>query len=78
MPTTFDLSLVQHFQAGVHLQFQQMVQKLEIRCKQKIILPTLQQPFTKVGKVLVSTKAQHGKVPIMNVDHNPVVCQLEN
>lgn len=29
MPTTFDLSLVQHFQAVVHLQFQQMGSKIE-------------------------------------------------
>ena len=28
MPTTFDLSLVQHFQAVVYLQFQQMGSKI--------------------------------------------------
>ena len=78
MPTTFDLSWVQHFQAVVHLQFQQMGSKIENTVQTKKILPTLQQPFRKVGKVKDSTKAQHGKVPIMNVDHTPVVCQLEN
>ena len=50
MPTTFDLSLVQHFQAGVHLQFQQMGSKIGNTVQTKKTLSTLQQPFTKVGK----------------------------
>ena len=39
MPTTFDLSLVQHFQAGVHLQFQQMGSKIgnTVQTKDNII-----------------------------------------
>lgn len=39
MPTTFDLSLVQHFQAGVHLQFQQMGSKIgnTVQTKNSII-----------------------------------------
>jgi hypothetical protein len=39
MPTTFDLSLVQHFQAYVHLQFQQMGSKIgnTVQTKNSII-----------------------------------------
>ena len=39
MPTTFDLLLVQHFQADVHLQFQQMGSKIgnTVQTKNSII-----------------------------------------
>jgi hypothetical protein len=39
MPTTFDLSLVQHFQVDVHLQFQQMGSKIgnTVQTKNSII-----------------------------------------
>ena len=32
--------------------------------------------FQKVGKGVASTKARHGKIPTMNVDHTPVECIL--
>jgi hypothetical protein len=32
--------------------------------------------FQKVGKGSASTKARHGKVPVMNVDHEPIECML--
>ena len=32
--------------------------------------------FQKVGKGSASTKARHGQVPVMNIDHTPVECTL--
>jgi hypothetical protein len=34
--------------------------------------------FQKVGKGTASTKARHGKVPVMNIDHEPVECALHD
>jgi capsid protein len=34
--------------------------------------------FQKVGKGTASTKARHGKVPVMNVDHTPIECTLQD
>jgi Phage capsid protein len=34
--------------------------------------------FQTVGKGSASTKARHGMVPVMNVDHTPVECQLQD
>ena len=33
-------------------------------------------PFQKVGKGTATTKARHGQVPVMNIDHEPVECTL--
>lgn len=34
--------------------------------------------FQKVGKGTASTKARHGMVPVMNLDHEPVECFLQD
>ena len=76
MSTSIDQSFVQHFQADVHLQYQQMGSKLRntVRTKNNIIGSST--TFQKVGKGTANTKARHGKVPVMNIDHTPVECQL--
>lgn len=69
-------SFIKHFQSDVHLQYQRMGSKLRntVRVKDQIKGSTT--VFQKVGKGTASTKARHGKVPVMNVDHEPVECQL--
>lgn len=64
------------FQAEVHTNYQQMGSKLRntVRTKNDVIGATT--VFQKVGKGTASTKARHGKVPVMNVDHGSVECQL--
>lgn len=76
MSTTVDLSFIKNFQADVHLQYQQMGSKLRntVRTKDKVTGSST--TFQKVGKGTASTKARHGKVPVMNVDHTPVECQV--
>jgi len=78
MSTSIAQSFVKHFQADVHLQYQQMGSKLRntVRTKDNTIGSST--TFQKIGKGVASTKARHGKVPVMNVDHEPVECQLSD
>ncbi|HEX9703098.1 MAG TPA: phage capsid protein [Rhodospirillales bacterium] len=76
MSTNIEPSFIKHFQSDVHLQYQRMGSKLRntVRVKNNIVGSST--TFQKVGKGTASTKARHGKVPVMNVDHTPVECSL--
>jgi hypothetical protein len=76
MSTSVELSFVKNFEAEVHIQYQQMGSKLRttVRTKDSVVGATT--TFQRVGKGTASTKARHGKVPVMNVDHVPVECVL--
>ncbi len=76
MSTDIDQTFITHFQKDVHQEYQRMGSKLRgtVRVKNNIVGSTT--TFQKVGKGTASTKARHGKVPVMNVDHTPVSCQL--
>lgn len=76
MSTKIDQSFVKHFQADVHLAFQTMGSKLRNTVRTKNVVQGSSTVFQKVGKGTASTKARHGKVPVMNLDHTPVECQL--
>ena len=71
-------SFIKNFQAEVHIQFQQMGSKLRntVRIKDSVVGATT--TFQRVGKGTASTKARHGKVPVMNVDHSTVDCHLQD
>lgn len=76
MSITVDLAFIKNFEAEVHIQYQQMGSKLRntVRMKDNVVGATT--TFQKVGKGTASTKARHGKVPVMNVDHQPIECVL--
>lgn len=76
MSVTVEQSFVRHFQSDVHMLYQQMGSKLRntVRTKDRIVGSST--TFQKVGKGTASTKARHGKVPVMNVDHASVECTL--
>lgn len=76
MSTSIDKSFIKHFQADVHLAYQQTGSKLRNTVRTKNDVQGSSTVFQKVGKGVASTKARHGKVPVMNVDHTPVECQL--
>lgn len=78
MSTSIGLSFVKNFEAEVHVQYQQMGSKLRntVRTKDSVVGATT--TFQKVGKGTASTKARHGMVPVMNVDHEPVECVLQD
>jgi hypothetical protein len=78
MSTSVEYSFIKQFEAEVHIQYQQMGSKLRntVRVKDNVIGAST--TFQKVGKGTASTKARHGKVPVMNVDHTPVECVLQD
>lgn len=76
MSTTIDKAFVKHFQADVHIAYQQMGSKLRNTVRSKGSIQGSSTTFQKIGKGTASTKSRHGKVPVMNVDHTPVECQL--
>src|SRR5512134_569716 len=78
MSTHVELSFIKNFEAEVHVQYQQMGAKLRntVRTKASVVGSTT--TFQKVGKGTANTKARHGKVPVMNVDHDSVECVLQD
>jgi len=76
MSTTVEIAFTRHYQNEVHLAYQRMGSKLRntVRVKDNIVGATT--TFQKVGKGTASTKARHGKVPVMNVDHAQIECSL--
>ena len=78
MSTSVELSFVKNFEAEVHLQYQQMGSKLRSTVRTKNNVVGSSTIFQRVGKGTASTKARHGKVPVMNVDHTPIECTLQD
>src|SRR5512134_2320746 len=78
MSTSVELAFVKNFEAEVHLQYQQMGSKLRTSVRTKNNVVGASTTFQRVGKGTAATKARHGKVPVMNVDHTPVECTLQD
>lgn len=76
MSTSVDQAFIKHFQGEVHTQYQQMGSKLRNTVRSKNNIVGASTTFQKIGKGTASTKARHGKVPVMNIDHTPVTCTL--
>ena len=78
MSTDIVDAFTKHYQAEVHTQYQQMGSKLRNTVRRKNNIVGSSTTFQKVGKGTASTKARHGKVPVMNVDHTPIECSLQD
>ncbi len=76
MSTTIDHAFIKQFEQEVHQAYQRMGSKLRNTVRVKNGVQGSSTVFQKVGKGSASTKARHGKVPVMNVDHTPIECQL--
>jgi len=76
MSTSVEQSFVKHFQTDVHLEYQRTGSKLWNTVRTKNDIKGSSTTFQKVGKGTASTKARHGKVPVMNIDHTPSECSL--
>lgn len=76
MSISVDKSFTKQFEAEVHMQYQRMGSKLRNTVRSKNNVVGASTTFQKVGKGTASTKARHGKVPVMNVDHEPIECTL--
>lgn len=78
MSTSVDQSFTKHFQAEVHEAYQRMGSKLRNTVRSKNNVKGSSTTFQKVGKGTASTKARHGKVPVMNIDHEPIEVVLQD
>ncbi len=78
MSVTIDKSFVDHFQADVHQAYQRMGSKLRNTVRVKNSVKGASTVFQKVGKGTATTKARHGKIPVMNADHEAVRCDLRD
>ncbi len=76
MSTSIDQAFIKQFEEEVHQAYQRMGSKLRNTVRIKSGVQGSSTVFQKVGKGSASTKARHGKVPVMNVDHTPIECQL--
>ncbi|MBI5164414.1 MAG: hypothetical protein HY985_10990 [Magnetospirillum sp.] len=76
MSTTIVNNFSKQYGAEVHVAFQRMGTKLRNTVRVRNNVKGAIAVFQKIGKGAASTKARHGKVPVMNVDHEAVECQL--
>ncbi len=78
MSVSIDQVFVKQFEADVHLAYQQMGTKLRSTVRSKSGIVGASTTFQKVGKGIASTKSRHGIVPVMNLNHEPVECLLQD
>lgn len=78
MSISIDQVFVKQFEADVHLAYQQMGTKLRSTIRSKSGVVGASTTFQKVGKGTASTKSRHGIVPVMNLNHEPVECLLQD
>lgn len=78
MSVSIDQVFVKQFEADVHLAYQQMGTKLRATVRSKSGIVGASTTFQKVGKGVASTKSRHGIVPVMNLNHEPVECLLQD
>lgn len=78
MSVSIDNVFVKQFEADVHLAYQQMGTKLRSTVRSKSGVVGASTTFQKVGRGTASTKSRHGIVPVMNLNHEPVECILQD
>ena len=72
MSTSIIDAYSRHYGHEVHAAYQRMGTKLRNTVRSRNNVKGAIAVFQKVGKGTASTKARHGKVPVMNVDHAAV------
>ena len=78
MSMSVDQVFIKQFEADVHLAYQQMGTKLRSTIRSKSGVVGYSTTFQKIGKGIASTKSRHGIVPVMNLNHTPVECTLQD
>ncbi|MFI3241499.1 MAG: phage capsid protein [Alphaproteobacteria bacterium] len=71
-------SFVKQFEKDVHLAYQQIGSKLKNTVRFKNNIQGASTTFQKVGKGVATVKSRHGLVPVMNLDHTPIECSLQD
>lgn len=75
---TIEASFIKQFEAEVHLAFQQMGTKLRATVRTKSNVKGSSTTFQKIGKGVATTKARHQPMAVMNLNHTPVECVLQD
>ena len=78
MSVSIDQVFVKQFEADVHLAYQQMGTKLRSTVRSKSGVIGQSTTFQTIGRGTASTKSRHGMVPVMNLNHQPVECTLQD
>ncbi|MDR1009316.1 MAG: hypothetical protein LBL52_03635 [Rickettsiales bacterium] len=71
-------SFIKQFEAEVHLAFQQTGTKLRSTVRTKNNVKGGSTTFQKIGKGAATTKVRHQPMAVMNLDHTPVECMLQD
>jgi len=78
MSVSIDQAFVKQFQTEVHEAYQRLGSKLRSTVRSKTGIKGASTSFPKVGAGIAGTKARHGYVPVMNIDHAQVECFLQD
>ena len=76
MSTSINMAFVKQFEREVHESYQRLGSKLRGAVRSISNVNGSSVIFQKVGKGTASTKSTHGMVPVMNVSHASIECQL--
>jgi hypothetical protein len=76
MSTTIDRAFVKQYETEVHAAYQRLGSKLRKTVRNRDNVTGATVVFQKVGKGTAATKSRHGQVPVMNLAHDPVECNL--
>jgi hypothetical protein len=78
MSITIDQAFVKVFEGEVHEAFQRLGSKLRPAVRSRTGVRGASTTFQKVSKGIAGTKARHGAVPVMTIDHTKVECFLQD
>ena len=78
MATSISQAFVKQFEREVHESYQRLGSKLKGTVRSINSVEGSTAVFQKVGKGTASTKSTHGMVPVMNLEHSAVECNLQD
>lgn len=78
MTETVANAFIRQYEADVHIAYQRTGSKLAKTVRKRTNIKGASTTFFKIGKGTATSKSRHGKVPVMNVDHQPVECFLQD
>lgn len=78
MSTTIDIAFVKQFEREVHETYQRKGSKLMSSIRRKPNVRGTTTSFQKVGTGVATSKARHGTITPMNLDHTKVECTLQD
>ncbi len=78
MATSISQAFVKQFEREVHEAYQRLGSKLKGTVRSINSVEGSTAVFQKVGKGTASTKSTHGMVPVMNLEHSAIECNLQD